>query len=120
MFIITTQVIMKNYYICQSYHHYSSLLKVRRLSSIALETFKIINKNCQSYLYDLINIKKHQYSFRYSNTTELPQVRTIRYGINSFRYTASKLWNELPEHFRNETKLISTWTGNSCRCNACK
>jgi hypothetical protein len=48
----------------------------------------------------------------------------IRYGINSFRYTASKLWNELPEHFRNETnfnqffKLISTWTDNSCRCNA--
>jgi hypothetical protein len=100
--------------------------KVRRLSSIALETFKIINTNCPSYLYDLINIKKHQYSFRYSNTTELPQVRTIRYGINSFRYTASKLWNELPEHFRNETnvsqfsKLISTWTGNSCHCNACK
>jgi hypothetical protein len=27
----------------------SSLLKVRRLSSIALETFKIINKNCPSY-----------------------------------------------------------------------
>lgn len=108
--------------------HLSKLpsLKVRRLRSIALETFKIINKNCPSYLYDLINIKKHQYSFRYSNTTELPQVRTTRYGINSFRYTASKLWNELPEHFRNETnfnqfsKLISTWTGNSCRCNACK
>ena len=86
----------------------------------------IINKNCPSYLYDLINIRKHQYSFRYSTTTELPQVRTIRYGIYSFRYTASKLWNELPEHFRNETnfnqfsKLISTWTGNSCRCNACK
>ena len=58
--------------------HLSKLpsLKVRRLRSIALETFKIINKNCPSYLYDLINIKKHQYSFRYSNTTELPQVRT--------------------------------------------
>jgi hypothetical protein len=63
-----------------------SSLKVRRLSSIALETFKIINKNCPSYLYDLINTKKHQYSFRYSNTTELPQVRTIRYGINSSLY----------------------------------
>ena len=41
--------------------HLSKLpsLKVRRLSSIALETFKIINKNCPSYLYDLINTKKH-------------------------------------------------------------
>jgi isocitrate lyase len=51
------------------------------------------------------SLQKCQHSFIYSNTTELPQVRTIRYSINSFRYTASKLWNELPEHFRNETNV---------------
>lgn len=100
-------------------------LKVRRLRSIAIETYKIINKECPSYLYDLINIKNHQYSFRYCNTTDLPQVRTTRYGLNSFRYTAAKLWNELPDHFRLETnfnqfsKLISTWSGSACHCSAC-
>lgn len=101
-------------------------LKVRRLRSIAIETFKIINKQTPSYLHDLINIKKHNYSFRYSNTAEIPQVRTSRYGIKSFRYSAAKIWNELPQHLRNETnlnqfsKLISTWSGSSCSCSACQ
>ena len=84
-----------------------SSLKVRRLSSIALETFKIINKNCPSYLYDLINIKKHQYYFRYSNTTELPQVRTIRWGINSFRYTASNYGMNCQNIFEMKQMLIN-------------
>jgi hypothetical protein len=34
-------------------------LKVRRLRSIAIETFKIIHKESPIYLHDLVNIKKH-------------------------------------------------------------
>ena len=94
--------------------HMSKLpsLKVRRMRSIAIETFKIINRKGPSYLYDLINIKKHQYSFRYKNTAQLPQVRTTRYGINSFRFTAAKFWNELPQNFRNETDFKSNFKIN--------
>ena len=47
----------------------------------------------------LINIKQHSYSFRYQNTAVLPQVRTSTYGIKSFRYSAAKLWNSLPNEF---------------------
>ena len=36
----------------------SPTLKVRRLRSIALETFRIIHKQTPSYLHDLIKIKK--------------------------------------------------------------
>jgi hypothetical protein len=43
-------------------------LKVRRLRSIAIETFKIISKESPIYLHDLVNIIKHNYSFRYENT----------------------------------------------------
>ncbi|WAR07560.1 MPC2-like protein [Mya arenaria] len=42
---------------------------------------------------------------RYSNTAEVPQIRTTKYGLNSFRSTATKLWNSLPQHFRDETNL---------------
>jgi hypothetical protein len=63
-------------------------LKVRRLRSIAIETFKIIHKESPIYLHDLINIKKHNYSFRYENTA----VKTTRYGLKSFRYFSTKLW----------------------------
>jgi hypothetical protein len=30
------------------------------------------------------------------------QVRTTRYGLNSFRYLASKTWNERPDHLWKE------------------
>jgi hypothetical protein len=50
------------------------LLKVRRLRSIAIETFKIIHKESPIYLHDLVNIKKHNYTLLFytlisSNTT---------------------------------------------------
>ena len=68
--------------------------------------------------------KDTKYCFRYDNITEIPSVRTTRYGPKSFRYAAAKLWNELPNHFRTQTSfnqfknLINSWNDNSCRCNA--
>ena len=100
-------------------------LKIRRLRSIALETFKIVNKQGPVYLHDLLNIKQQQYCFRYSKTAEIPQVRTSSYGVNSFRSSAAKLWNTFPQHFRDETNfnhfksLINAWSGENCTCTAC-
>jgi hypothetical protein len=37
----------------------------------------------------------NKYNFRYSNTAHIPTVKTTRDGLNSFRYYASKTWNEL-------------------------
>jgi hypothetical protein len=39
-------------------------LKVRRIRIIAIETFKIINKQTPLYLHDLFQIKQNKYSFR--------------------------------------------------------
>ena len=72
-----------NYY-TSDYHellHKSKLpsLKIRRLRAKALETVKIVYKQCPLYLHDLhdlICIKNLLYSFRYTNTTEMPKVRT--------------------------------------------
>ena len=100
-------------------------LKIRRIRSIAIETFKIINKETPQYLHDLVTLKNNKYNFRYSNTAHIPTVKTTRYGLNSFRYYASKTWNELPEHFRKETSynqfksLINSWNGSSCHCSFC-
>ena len=100
-------------------------LKVRRLRSMALETFKIIHKQTPSYLHDLIKIKESSYSFRYTNRADVPQVRTTGYGLNSFRSAAPRLWNSLPQHYREVTGLsqfrglIGAWDGESCRCSCC-
>ena len=84
----------------------------------------LIYKNKMNYL-DLVNIKKHNYSFRYENTADVPSVKTTKYGLKSFRYFSTKLWNELPNHIRLEqnlnqfSKLLNTWNGGSCHCSAC-
>jgi hypothetical protein len=66
-------------------------LKVRRLRTFALEVFKIVNKNCLVYLFDLMDIKNTLYSFKYQNKAALPQVRTTSFGLQSFRYAGAKL-----------------------------
>jgi hypothetical protein len=51
-------------------------LKIRRLRTIAVETFKIIHKQSPSYLHDLISIKEQKYNFRHQDKAVLPRVRT--------------------------------------------
>ena len=100
-------------------------LKLRELRTMALEAFKILNHQGPVYLHDMLNFKSHNYSFRYNRTAEIPKVRTSSYGLSSFRYSAAKLWNSLPQHFRDETSfnnfkgLISAWNGESCTCTFC-
>ena len=48
-------------------------LKIRRIRTMAIETFKIINKQCPVYLHDLIKMKHQHYSFRYYNTAYVPR-----------------------------------------------
>ena len=78
-------------------------LKVKRLRAIALEAFKILNNQTPVYLNDFLTYKPHSYSFRFTNTVEIPQVRTSSYGVRSFRSTAAKIWNSLPQKFRDFT-----------------
>ena len=101
-------------------------LKLRRLRSLAIEPFKIINHKSHVYLQSLLNIKSNQcYSFRYTNTVDVPQVRTTSNGLNSFRSGAARLWNSLPQHIReqsNENQLrspVASWEGESCTCSFC-
>ena len=68
-------------------------LQVRRIRTMALETYKIINSQAPVCLSDLVNLKKSKYSFRYKHILDLPYVRTSTYGKKSFRYAAASLWN---------------------------
>ena len=101
-------------------------LKLRRIRSMALECFKIFNKQTPTYLQNFIQIKETPYSFRYTNTAILPKVNTTKYGLKTFRYESVKLWNSLPESFRKMTTLnqfkanINSWYGDCCKCCSCR
>jgi hypothetical protein len=60
-------------------------LKILRLRTIAIETFKIIHKRSPSYLHDLISIKDQKYNFRHHDKAVLPRVCT----------TSLKVWLKL-------------------------
>ena len=100
-------------------------LEVRRMRQTALQVFKIIHKEGPVYLHNFINFKSSPYNFRYSNTASLPRPRTVRYGKRSFRYAGAKLWNTLPDQFRNCSSfnqfqaLISKWEDPVCICPSC-
>jgi hypothetical protein len=52
---------------------------------MAIEVYTILHKESPSYSHDLIKIRNTKYCFRYDNITEIPSVRTTRYGLKSFR-----------------------------------
>ena len=37
----------------------------------------------------------------------LPRVTTTSYGLQSFRYAAPQVWNELPDNIRTSESLIT-------------
>ena len=54
------------------------------MRTIALESFKILNKLSPAYLNDLLTVKNHSYNFRYQKTVEVPQVRTVKHVLGPF------------------------------------
>ena len=100
-------------------------LHVTRLRQIALEVFKSLQKISPVYVQELINVNSNNYSFRNSNTLNIPRVNTVKYGKKSYRFEATQVWNSLPNHLRTTTdynefkRLIQTWSGFKCRCSMC-
>ena len=89
------------------------------------EVYKIVNDIASDYIKDLINIKQSNYNFRRENQASLPAVKSTRYGLRSFRYEATRIWNSLPnglrlaESFPQFKRLFHTWDGAICGCPSC-
>jgi hypothetical protein len=77
-------------------------LKIRRMRTMALETFKILNKSSPEFIQNIITIKEKSYNLRYQkHTVDVPRPKTTRYGKKSVSYEAATLWNSLPNHVRS-------------------
>ena len=49
---------------------------------------------------ELLHERSANYDLRAKHILELPKVNTTTYGLKSWRYTAAKIWNALPDQFR--------------------
>ena len=50
----------------------------------------------------MVKKRSSTYNLRGDNTVQLPRVNSTKHGLRSWRYSAAKLWNNLP----NEIRLI--------------
>ena len=102
-----------------------STLHIRRMKTMAIETFRILNSLAPPVLTNLLKKRGTVYNFRYSNILQIQTVRTSKFFKSSFRYAAPVLWNSLPEDFRNCSnfnqfrQMILSWNGKECECTAC-
>ena len=69
--------------------------------------FKVINGQCPNYLQELVKLPQNgAYNFRSSNKGLILQapnaIAKKTLGDRAYMCAASKLWNSLPYHVRNE------------------
>ena len=81
-------------------------LYVQRLRCVLIELFKIIHKIGPMYLQDLCTIKYSHYNLRNDILLDQSKCKTVRYGINSFRYQGAHAWNLLPNEIRTSVNLM--------------
>ena len=53
-----------------------------------------------SYNNELLVERNSSYSLHGKHSLNIPRVQSTKYGLHSFRYSASKYWNMLPEGLR--------------------
>ena len=100
-------------------------LYVCRLKSIALETFKCVKGFNPEYMNSLFSLSNAPYETRGGRNLVQPKVTTTSYGLDSFIYQGSKIWNTIPQNVKDQTclfkvkELISKWQGPKCRCGFC-
>ena len=86
---------------------YEKLLQ--EINQPSLRARRINNMLILAYRFsDLFTERQTSISLRLKRRLVIPRANTTNYGLHSFRYQASKLWNILPDNVRNCTKDCST------------
>ena len=61
----------------------------------------IKNGNVPTSISELFTARTSNYNLRADAILQLPKVNSTKYGIKSWRYQSSRLWNTIPNNFRN-------------------
>ena len=82
-------------------------LSVYRIRCLGIEVFKCFHGLNLAYLNDIFIQPSLKYNLRDSCRLEQPKFRTFTYGLRSFRYYGSKLWNLLPYQMKNTRDIVT-------------
>ena len=98
-----------------------SSMEVKRLRSLALEIYKTLNHLNPDYMFEIFKQTENRNSQRFKNNIASQSFNQIKYGKNSIRVLAPKLWNSLPNEAKSLPTLeafknfMKTWGNNGCQ-----
>ena len=75
---------------------------------------------------NILQTRTLHYNFRSNTDFARISVNTSRFGLNSLRYFASKVWNIVPSDIKNASNLnifknkIRKWEPKECHCCLCQ
>ena len=100
-------------------------LYIPRIKNIEFEILKGVKGLNHKYMRSLFSFSTTPYCTHGGSKLVQPKVNTIGFGINSFTYQGSKIWNNLTQGVKDTTCLIGCkdlivkWDGPTCKCGFC-
>ena len=73
-----------------------------RLKNIVLEVFKSLKHANPVYIQDIFINKDQPYDLRNPHLLVQKKTNTVNFGLRSFGYLGSKIWNDLPARFKDK------------------
>ena len=95
----------------------TTTLLIQRFRLIALTVSKSLHGLNPPCLNNLFTPKSVPYEMRDSSLLEQSRCRTTQFGLRSISYIGAKLWNDLPNDFKETSdfkdfkRILHTWTG---------
>ena len=93
---------------------------------MAVEIYRILNDMGPRYLSQLFSKSSIPYQLRDDNKLIQPLKRTTSFGIKSFAYFGTHLWNMLPQHIKNsvlfqviDAKMVGSYLSLFCMYTSC-
>ena len=99
--------------------------RIYAVKSLMTELFKILEGMAPDYLSELFVKADNPYDTRDKCKLTQPLKRTTTYGLRSFQYYGSHVWNMLPINIKAAQSLyefksfIKSWPGPTCSCQIC-
>ena len=85
--------------------HGSVSIYHRNLRTLAVELFKVFKGFSPVIFVEAFSVRqRRQFNMRNHSYFAMPLAKTVNYGLESFSYIGSKLWDSIPSHMK-ETLL---------------
>ena len=100
----------------------SETIYQRNVQLLATEIFKTKNELNPKIMEKIFTFKSMDYNLRNNTSLKIGNVKTVYYGTESLTNLGAKIWNLLPNEYKELKSLstfksrISNWFTDECHC----